>query len=46
MPVDGASNEDFVGRMGIVSGWGRLEYGENFFNPKWQAMQYEETLFL
>lgn len=25
MPKD--NNEEFLGRMGIVTGWGRLEYG-------------------
>ena len=31
MPGDGdgrGGEEEFLGRMGIVTGWGRLEYGE------------------
>ena len=26
--MPGAGEEEFLGRMGIVTGWGRLEYGE------------------
>ena len=28
MPTD--DKDEFLGRMGIVTGWGRLEYGELF----------------
>ena len=29
--MPGAGEEEFLGRMGIVTGWGRLEYGETMF---------------
>ena len=30
--MPGAGEEEFLGRMGIVTGWGRLEYGETIVN--------------
>ena len=46
MPED--DNEEFLGRMGIVTGWGRLEYGklDNYQYGKTQNSSYEVHMFL
>ena len=38
--MPGAGEEEFLGRMGIVTGWGRLEYGEPTYyeNLSWEPL--------